>query len=138
MKTILRKTTLTLTLTLIIGSLNLASAHNNDPVSRTVTTNSLGQPETIIISNNSNNKKPDYKKQYTLAYNEDGKTKLKEVCIWNKTRKEWQKSDRYIYTYNQSGSFSYQIIQKWNTKTQSWNNVGYMIYDDKNSYVVEK
>jgi len=136
MKTILRKTLFTISL--ILGTFTLANANNNDFGSRAVTTNSLGQPEIITISGNNNNRKSDYKKQYKLAYNEEGKTQSKEVSLWNKKRKDWEKSERYVYTYNQNGNFSHQIVQKWDNKSQSWNNIGYMIYDDQNSYVVEK
>ena len=136
MKTILKKTFLTLSL--IAGTFAIAHANNNDLVLRTVEGNNLGQPEFVTISKTKENKITDHIKQYKLSYNQEGKTESKEISKWNKAQKEWQKSERYIYTYNQNGSMSYQIVQKWDKESQSWNNIGYMIYDAENSYLVEK
>lgn len=137
MKTRLRKTIITMSI--IIGSFSSLQASNeNATLSRSVQLNNLGQPELITISKNNKNEKTDNIKQYKLVYNESGKTISKEISEWNKSKKEWLKSVRYIYTYNQDGKFSYQIAQKWDDKSQSWNNIGYMIYEGKNSYLVEK
>lgn len=129
MKKYLKKTILSFTL--IIATIGVSKAENNN-LTKSITNNNLGKPESITVTKDESNYK-----QYKFEYTDLGELTKKEVYLWNKITKNWDKSDRYIYEYNKKNELAYQIIQKWDETSDIWLNNGYMIYNTDSSFIAD-